>query len=79
MSAYCNQCGLCCAKSGAAGYQVVPQEGQEMRVCVTKPRIVIQRDLRFKNAIAFLPAKVIPGKYVNAKILVKRPANSNEQ
>lgn len=48
-----------------------------MRVCVTKPRIVIQRDLRVKNAVAFLPAKIIPGKYVNAKI-IPRPKSSEK-
>jgi hypothetical protein len=40
-----------------------------IRVRVTKPVIEFRRDKRVKDAVAFLPCRILPAKYVWAKIL----------
>lgn len=43
--------------------------GDFIRVRVTQPRIVIARDRRVRDAVAFLPCRVFKGLYVKARIL----------
>lgn len=44
-------------------------------VRVTKPKIVIERDWRFKNEVVFKKCQVVPAIYVKARILRIHPIN----
>jgi len=66
------------AHQSASGSAYCADGRAEVKVRITKPQIVIERDWSVKDAVSFLPARVIPAQYVNARIIRTKTLKTKE-